>query len=195
MARGAVQQLMSVGSATTAANRTEAQVAEADGNRSHQRQRLPLNGFEDRAAHQDRYASGPIPSSGRDRAQGWSRSDAPAAYRSRSTIRGACAIRNVQPPTASTSAACSMWRRAKPSRNDTPVMSTTRSPPDVQATAKALMRPDDVPASNSPDSTSVVKDPTLNRLADPRLTPVSVSKPGTCMDMAQLSHRVRGRSA
>ena len=33
------------------------QVAEADGNRTHQRQGLPLNGFEDRAAHQDRYAS------------------------------------------------------------------------------------------------------------------------------------------
>lgn len=32
-------------------------MAEADGNRTRQRQRLPFNGFEDRAGHQAEYAS------------------------------------------------------------------------------------------------------------------------------------------
>ena len=40
-----------------AASTGNPRVAEADGNRTHQRQELPLNGFEDRAAHQDEYAS------------------------------------------------------------------------------------------------------------------------------------------
>src|SRR5947209_15182077 len=76
-----------------------------------------------------------------------------------------------------------MSRKAAPSRNATPVMSTTASVPRAQASRSAAISACDVPASNSPESMTVVVSPNVMTLAAPRIASVSVRELLACVDM------------